>query len=658
VWFLAATALAVSLLASPILRQPRPIERLDSAILRQIAELRTGWLTAAMRGINTVGHRWGIVVLAWTVVVALIVFRRWRHLFTFLGSYVVLATIGTILVRNVARPRPYDVTIIGRWGGFSMPSPPVAVMSLILVGIVYSLVVPGRFRTWGKWAIAAAIAIFVFARLYLAVDHPTGALYGVILGVAIPLIAFRWFTPNDAFPVAYGGGKKAHLDVTGARGQAIRRAIEEQLGLAILDVKPVGLEGSGGSTPLRLRVAGDPETFLFAKLYAKSHVMADRWYKLGRTILYGALEDEAPFQTVRRLVEYEDYTLRVLRDAGIPTAEPYGIVEITPEREYMLITGFLDGAQEMGDAPVDDDVIDEGLALIRKLWDAGLAHRDIKPANLLVRDGKVYLIDPFFVQVRPSPWRQAVDLANMMLVLAVRSDPDRVYQRALEFFTPDEIAEAFAATRGVASPTQLRAAMKADGRDLLSRFRQLAPERRRIAIQRWNPRRFVLALLVLAVFIFSGAQMIGLLSPVQELPITKSAECGTGSTVILMAQAVPSARWVPCVASLPSGWGFGHAAVHNGRARFSLNSDLAGNRAVVVTLQAHCDEPRAREDLRVERFPGGCATYRFDFDEGEPEALRAEVDQALDYTARASLIAHVDREFGLKLCGRGVRCTR
>ena len=30
-------------------------------------------------------------------------------------------------------------------------------------------------------------------------------------------------------------------------------------------------------------------------------------------------------------------------------------------------------------------VIDQGLALIRKLWDAGIARRDIKPANSMVR---------------------------------------------------------------------------------------------------------------------------------------------------------------------------------------------------------------------------------------------------------------------------------
>src|SRR4029450_12525033 len=172
-----------------------------------------------------------------------------------------------------------------------------------------------------------------------------------------------------------------------------------------------------------------------------------------------------------------DYRARLLRDVGIPTAAPYGIIEMTPEREDLLVTEFFDGAGEIGGAEGDEGVIDEGLGIIRKLWDAGLAHRDIKPANLLVRDGHVLVIDVAFVQVRPSPWRQAVDLANMMLVLAVRSDAERVYERARLLFTDDEISEAFAAARGAASPTQLRTAMKQDGRDLLQQFRTLPPAR-------------------------------------------------------------------------------------------------------------------------------------------------------------------------------------
>jgi tRNA A-37 threonylcarbamoyl transferase component Bud32 len=372
--------------------------------------------------------------------------------------------------------------------------------------MLYSLVVPGRTRNIGKWIAGVAIVTLAVSRVYLAVDRPTDVVYAGIFGVAVVLVAFRWFAPNEAFPVAYRRGKSAHLDVGGRRGEAIVKAVREQLGLTVLDIKPVGLEGSGGSTPLRLRVAAtesEPEQNLFAKLYAKNHVRADRWYKLGRTILYGALEDETPFQNVRRFVEYEDYTLRLLQDSGLPTAKPYGIVEITPEREYMIVTEFFKGAVEIGEAEVDERVIDGGLRLIRNMWDAGLAHRDIKPANLMVRDGEVLLIDVFFVQVRPSPWRQAVDLANMMLVLALRSDAKSVYEAALDYFTEDEIAEAFAATRGVASPTQLRTEMKRDDRDLLAEFRALAPEREPIRIQRWSLRRVGMTAWVVALSLFA-----------------------------------------------------------------------------------------------------------------------------------------------------------
>ena len=182
-----------------------------------------------------------------------------------------------------------------------------------------------------------------------------------------------------------------------------------------------------------------------------------------------------------------------MRDAGLPSATPLGIVEITPDREYLMVSEFLPRSEELTNAEIDDTIIDEALGLIRKMWDAGLAHRDIKPANVMLSDGRVVVIDVAFGTVRPTPWRQAVDLANMMLILALRTDAPRVYERALLQFAPGDIAEAFAATRGVTMPTQSRSSLallkKHQGIDVVEEFRRLAPNAEPISIQRWTPRR-------------------------------------------------------------------------------------------------------------------------------------------------------------------------
>ena len=325
-------------------------DQTNTWILRLLAQARTPWLTDVAGGIKAAGSGWGVTVIGLSVVALTMLFRRWRHLLVFLGGLFFLEIVGQWIYFGLSRPRPYGITIISGWGGYSAPSPPVGVLTVFLMGAVYCLVVPGRPRAWAKAVVVAVVVLFGLARLYLAVDHPDDVLFAVALGVAIPVTAFRWFTPNEVFPVVYRRGRTAHVDVGGRRGDAIRLAVRDQLGLTVLEVKPVGLESSAGSTPLRLRVEGGPDEYVFAKLYTKGHVRADRWYKLSRTILYGSLEDEHPFQTVRRLAEYEDYTLRLLRDAGIRTARPYGIVEITPEREYLIVTEFFDGAVEIGHA--------------------------------------------------------------------------------------------------------------------------------------------------------------------------------------------------------------------------------------------------------------------------------------------------------------------
>jgi tRNA A-37 threonylcarbamoyl transferase component Bud32 len=673
---LVLVALAVAVFARGMQGVAVDVSVVDDAVVGWLAGVDLPGFQALMRALSFLSSWWVLNGVLYALIIALLVLRRFRHLIIWLILTNLLALVGASILGPVAqRPRPFGVEIREGWGGWAMPSMHVTYLALGLVTLLYTLVPEGRLRNTGKWVVTALIALNAVGRIALGADAPTDVLVGVALGVTIPLLAYRWFTPNEVFPITYRRGRGAHLDVGGARGQAIRRGLEDQLGLVATEVEPFGLSGSAGSTPLRITVEGDPPSQLFGKLYARSHLRSDRWYKLGRELLYGRLEDEKPFNTVRRLVQQEDYALSLMQRAGLPSPTPHGFVELTPEREYLLVAEFFAGATELGEAQVDDQVIDDGLGIIRKLWDAGLAHRDIKPANLLVRDGRLLLIDVAFVQARPSPWRQAVDLANMMLCLALRSSPERVYRRALQFFTVEEITEGFAAARGLALPSQLRRMLKAQGRDLHAEFLRLLPSPPQpVSIQRWTMRRVglmagtaFLAVVLVAMFLSTTNND----SAVKTSLEIQSLGCSDLEPLWLQAQAVPSASLVPCVRPLPVGWSVTDVAVNDGRSVITLAHDRTGGDAMVARLTAGCDVGQAAEQafgqpgvrryqlverqgpdlsaVRFDVFPGGCVTTRIRALAPSKAEVTAAAPGILGFTPRQQLAQALEQRSGGRL---------
>jgi len=230
----------------------------------------------------------------------------------------------------------------------------------------------------------------------------------------------------------------------------------------------------------------------------------------------------------------------------------------------------------------------------------------------------------------------------------------------------------------MASPAQLRAFMKRDPRDLLGAFRALAPTREPIVLQRWSIRRVALACAM-----FGGIALAVLVGVQAFLPAGNIGayppRCGTGHSMILAAQAVPSAAMLPCVAALPPGWQVGGADIASGHAQFWLDSDRAGAKAVTITLSATCrtsgaqkitsDKPGTRrferllslrpkfEYLRFYTFPGGCATYRFDFAPGvSPLRFVIPPASAVGFVPRAKLVDYIRSTEDLALCGRGAAC--
>ena len=231
----------------------------DDAVVRWLAGLRAPGLLAVMRLLDALGS-WAVIsVLLWGLLVALLLLRRLRQFLVVLLAWILQGfIIQYLLAPLVQRPRPFGVAFRTDWYAWALPSQQLAALAFVLVGILYGLVPEGRWRQTGKWVATALVALVALAQMYLGVEAPTDILVGVAVGVAIPLLGFRLLAPSQVFPISYRRGRSAHLDVGGARGQAIRQALQDQLGLVVEEVQPFGLAGSAGSTPLRIKVKGDP----------------------------------------------------------------------------------------------------------------------------------------------------------------------------------------------------------------------------------------------------------------------------------------------------------------------------------------------------------------------------------------------------------------
>ena len=119
-----------------------------------------------------------------------------------------------------------------------------------------------------------------------------------------------------------------------------------------------------------------------------------------------------------------------------------------------------------------------------------------------------------------------------------------------------------------------------------------------------------------------------------EVVACREGDEGTPANgVILLAQSVPSASWVPCLEVIPLGWDVSGLEATDDEARFWLDSNRDGVRAVEIRLDGGCDTtgatriPSDRDGMerweRVEQvtpqyvgtryyvFDGGCISLVF-----------------------------------------------
>jgi hypothetical protein len=148
-------------------------------------------------------------------------------------------------------------------------------------------------------------------------------------------------------------------------------------------------------------------------------------------------------------------------------------------------------------------------------------------------------------------------------------------------------------------------------------------------------------------------------------------ECGVVERVALIGQSVPTTSYVPCISALQPGWSSTGLHTQDSGTRFTLSSDRSPDHPVQVELSRSCPigtatpiaprTPGGRSYLSLSSidpryagtmydvFPGGCVSYRFDFERGAHIPLMAQLQSIVGFVSRQQLRLDVQRQLGVRL---------
>jgi hypothetical protein len=142
-------------------------------------------------------------------------------------------------------------------------------------------------------------------------------------------------------------------------------------------------------------------------------------------------------------------------------------------------------------------------------------------------------------------------------------------------------------------------------------------------------------------------------------------------TLVLLAQTVQSATWLPCVAGMPDGWTYAGSDLRSGSATYWLSSAVLGSQAVEVQLLSSCratGDPvpvEGNRDIagyvssdgstqtRTFVFEGGCIVEQIALASTNDPSILDQAQGTLGFLDRTTLAATLERDYDVVLCGAG-----
>ena len=446
-----------------------------------------------------------LLLLPVALAVAQIVRRQVRRLIEAVATGVLAgaaAEIANILLPHPAAARLYYAIIMARPGSMHVDA-----LDPYLAGLVAYATMIGLAGRRG-WQNALGLAIGVYAIVQLADSKTTHA---SVLTILITLLAGRAI----ALAVRYGAGSASQRpsarDIAAAlSARRVGRARHDR-DLTVAAIRRVGEPYAEAPGSRHYAVTARDGSRLDAVVFDRDQQAAGTFYQLYRWIrVRGQVSRTAPL-SVDRAVERRALLTYATEDAGVPTPRLRSLVRVGPDAAVLVYDHFEGTTLAQRDLGCTDAELGHIWDAVTRLHAHHVAHRGLTADRIVFkRDGRVMLLDPGDGDVAASDLQLRLDLAQLIVELALYVGPEKSAKLAVQKIGGNELVGVLPLLQPVALVRSTRHELRRR-RDVLPALRkELLPavpggEVTPVQLQRIRPRTLVtLVASVAAVYLLAG----------------------------------------------------------------------------------------------------------------------------------------------------------
>jgi glycosyltransferase 2 family protein len=452
-----------------------------------------------------------LLVLPLALAVAQLFRRQFRRLAEAVVTGLVAgaaAQVANVVLRRQAAARLYDAIIMSHQGGVSH----LAALDPYLAGLAAYVTMIGLAGRPG-WRNALGLAIGAYAIVQLTALNTTviSFLITLLAGQAIGLV------------VRYGAGSASQRPAALEIATALAGNGLDVTSISRVPQSSAGMDGSRRYS-VTTQESGDFDVVVFDRdqQAAGTFYRAYRWIRV-----QGQVSRTAPL-SIDRAIERKALLSYATADAGVPTPRLRAVVRVGPDAGVLAYERCPGStlAESSPDAAGRD--LEGTDAQLREIWDTVIllhahhvTHRGLSADRIMfTADGRVMLLDPGDGDVAASDLQLRLDLAQLIVELALYVGPEESAHVAVEKIGGNELVAVLPLLQPVALVRSTRHALRRR-RDVLPAVRKVllaaVPDGEVVPVhlERIRPRTLLtLVASVAAVYLLAGELAQGSLSNV------------------------------------------------------------------------------------------------------------------------------------------------